>query len=125
LNLLVTTKKEVKPGETIYEMKKDIDLKVDYKVNSNLDVGADLCWKVDANETNLKLYEKYQFGKGSSLKLRLDNFETLLAGFSHSFGVIDFNFVTRFKLHRAAAEAKEFSHFKTKFGLSFELNDTF
>jgi len=108
-------------GKLTTVVHKVVDLKVDYEVNEKLKVGGDINLNIDTMLPDIKLYKKFLIEKGTTVKVRLDNFETLIMGLSHTFGKIDVSMTARLKHIKPKFEEK--NHFKSKFGFNIEFND--
>jgi len=130
----VKTEKEEKLEDTssILEFDKVIDINADGEVNKDLKVGGDVSFNIDTKDVATKIYASYKIDSETSVKARLENSDTLTLGLTHIYRqLITFGFITSLKLITPAKKEGETesqslkkAHFKSKFGVYIEFNDT-
>jgi len=117
-------------GERVSEFEKVMDLRADGNLNKDLKIGGDVKFNIDSKKVETKAYATYKIDGTTSLKARLENYDTLTLGLTHTYRqLITFGFISRLKLSQHHAKEGETTHVhkthvKSKFGLSLEFNDT-
>lgn len=78
------------------EVQKVLDVKIDGVINSTLKTGADVNYNFDTKNFGMRVYAEHQFDSSTSLRARIDNFDSLTFGLVHNYRqLINFGFVSR------------------------------